>query len=246
MSKFHTPNNIIMLGIKILCWNTVLKNGQVITSLHKASAEIRQCSLMYFPMIRRIVKYHDNEPNGANRSDPTGKSHPRKATGLTSIGTGRTRPICVSSLSVQEGIPANMRNCRKVRQANRAVCHFELPNRRKSGLQGRTSPMGGPPADRRLITATLPALAIPAAARTSLEHKSVDFRQCLWTSTQDCFAPTALVIEGQYAGTALIVPRVERGVKSTLPLKIVEPAPSRRRSSQMPIGFERKTGSLAR
>jgi hypothetical protein len=38
MSKFHTANNII-----ILCWNTVLKNGQVITFIHKASAEIRQC-----------------------------------------------------------------------------------------------------------------------------------------------------------------------------------------------------------
>jgi hypothetical protein len=49
----------------------------------------------------------------------------------------------VSHLS--EGIPTNMRNCWEVRQANRAMCHLDVsdrrehwlsPDRRELGLQG--------------------------------------------------------------------------------------------------------------
>ena len=36
-------------------------------------------------------------------------------------------------------------------KANREMCHFELPDRRKHGLQGRVSPVGGPTANRKMI-----------------------------------------------------------------------------------------------
>ena len=95
---------------------------------------------------------------------------------------------------------------REVRQANRAVCHRKLPGSprawalRANFANGRTC--CGSEIDH----------GYPWPRSRS--NKSVDFRQCLWTSTQDCFAPTALVMEGQYAGTALYSPtRVERGVK---------------------------------
>jgi hypothetical protein len=45
-----------------------------------------------------------------------------------------------------------MRNGGEVWQADRAVRHFDVSDRREHGLQGRCPPMGGPPADRRLIT----------------------------------------------------------------------------------------------
>jgi hypothetical protein len=41
---------------------------------------------------------------------------------------------------------------RKVRQANRAVRHRDIPDRREHGVQGRTSAVGAPPTSRRLIT----------------------------------------------------------------------------------------------
>ena len=54
----------------------------------------------------------------------------RKAADPTSIGTRRARPICLPPLSVPEGVPADLRNCREVRQADRAlvlISRFRLP-----------------------------------------------------------------------------------------------------------------------
>ena len=39
---------------------------------------------------------------------------------------------------------------RKIRQANRAVCHLDVSGCREHGLQGRVSPMGAPVAGWRL------------------------------------------------------------------------------------------------
>jgi len=54
----------------------------------------------------------------------------------------RARQIRGSPLSIQEGILTGMRNSRQIGQANRAVRHLKLSNRREHGLQGRLSPMG--------------------------------------------------------------------------------------------------------
>jgi hypothetical protein len=81
--------------------------------------------------------------------------------------------------------------------------------RRASGFTGEFRPMGGLAPGWRLVTANLPALAIQQV------------RQCLWTSTQDCFAATALAIEGQYAGTRTLRKRS----RSDLAAKIAEKSP---------------------
>jgi hypothetical protein len=43
----------------MLSFDVILIYDRVITPTHKASADFRQRSRMSFPMIRRIVKYHD-------------------------------------------------------------------------------------------------------------------------------------------------------------------------------------------
>src|SRR5258705_11728440 len=67
---------------------------------------------------------------------------PRKGADPPLIGTRRARPICLSSLSGPEGVPTDVRNLRKIRQANRAACPLDAPDCRKIGLQGRFSQMG--------------------------------------------------------------------------------------------------------
>jgi hypothetical protein len=49
-------------------------------------------------------------------------------------------PTCIRP----EGVSMNLRNCRRVRQTNRAVCDLELPGRGNRGLQGRLSTMRAP------------------------------------------------------------------------------------------------------
>ena len=93
-----------------------------------------------------IVKYHVIWTARPNRSDRTSQSDPRKATEPAWVGNRRARPICIPPLSISKGVSANVRNCREVRQANRAMCYLDIPNRREHGLQGRFSPMGGPAA----------------------------------------------------------------------------------------------------
>ena len=41
-------------------------------------------------------------------------------------------PICFSPLSISEDVLAEVRNCREVRQANRAVRHREFPDCRRA------------------------------------------------------------------------------------------------------------------
>jgi hypothetical protein len=66
---------------------------------------------------------------------------------LLQSAPGRARPICFSPLSVQESVPADLPNCREVRQAN----YLNTSDRRVHGLQGRVSEMTASAAGRRLI-----------------------------------------------------------------------------------------------
>ena len=63
---------------------------------------------------------------------------------------GRARSICIPPLKGPQGVSSNARNSWQIRQANRAVRHRELSDRRELGLQGRISPIGGTSATRGL------------------------------------------------------------------------------------------------
>ena len=60
-------------------------------------------------------------------------------------------------LSVLQESRRNCKNCREVRQANRAVRHFDVPSREEHGIQRRLQAVGGPPADRRLRIVSPPS-----------------------------------------------------------------------------------------
>jgi hypothetical protein len=74
---------------------------------------------MYFPMISGIVIFHDNEQSDAHRPDTAGQRDLEKLlTLLAAIEAGGARPFCFTPLSISEGVPASVRNCREVWQAD--------------------------------------------------------------------------------------------------------------------------------
>jgi hypothetical protein len=97
---------------------------------------------------REISRY---ESGGIDRADRGSEKRPRKTTDFTSIGAPRARPIRCSPLPVPQTISTNVRNCRKVRQANRAYVIASFQIAESMGFKGRISPMGGPAADRKMI-----------------------------------------------------------------------------------------------
>ena len=82
-----------------------------------------------------------------------------KAADLLQSTPVESRPICFLPLSIPEGVSPSVRNCRKVRQADRALRNLKFSNRPEYGLPRRFSTMGGPTAHRRLIAAPHPLLA---------------------------------------------------------------------------------------
>jgi hypothetical protein len=88
---------------------------------------------MYFPMISGIVKYYDmNRATLIEQIEEARKTLEKLLTLLQSAPVAR--PICFSPLSGPEGLPTDVRNSWKVRQANRAVRHLDIPDRREHGL----------------------------------------------------------------------------------------------------------------
>jgi hypothetical protein len=74
-----------------------------------------------FLVFPSIVTYHDKCTELPSLNRYSRPAPLEKLLTLTSVGTRRTRPICLARLSGAKGIPTNVRNLRKVPQANRAV-----------------------------------------------------------------------------------------------------------------------------
>jgi hypothetical protein len=66
------------------------------------------------------------------------------------IAVERARQVCGSPLPVTPGIPLPLRASRKERQADRAMCHLDLPSCGEHGIQGRLPAVGGTAANWRL------------------------------------------------------------------------------------------------
>jgi hypothetical protein len=81
-----------------------------------------------------IVKYHDMNRVTLIERIEEAKTVLEKLLTLLQSTPVVARPVCFSSLPIQEGVPAGVRNCRQVRQANRAMRHLELPDRREHGI----------------------------------------------------------------------------------------------------------------
>ena len=101
-------------------------------------------------------------------------------------------PICFSPLSISEDVLAEVRNCREVRQANRALRHLGTLDAASMGFKGEFRQWEQPASDRRLITGGYRDLIsdVPAdpAARDRMFYRRESFG-C--EKTRSLFRPLA-------------------------------------------------------
>jgi hypothetical protein len=87
----------------------------------------------------RCTSLHDNAPRDVHCETHRDSAECRAAASTTS--GQRARQIRCSPLPVAAGIPVRVPTRREEREANRALCHLDLPSAREHGLQG--TPVAG-------------------------------------------------------------------------------------------------------
>jgi hypothetical protein len=127
---------------------------QVITPTHNASVDFHQLLMDVFIFNSYIVIFHDNEPSGPHRSD-TGSENESRKVAVPSINR---HPSSATDLFLTSISPGGNSVERARLQGNPAGESSVVSSRRSRlpKVWASRAPMGGPLADRRLISSSSP------------------------------------------------------------------------------------------